>query len=95
MGRMAISSMPLSILDTVAPRLGLGGRASGTFFYVEEANGTPSGRIDVKVRGLTRAGLALASKPIDLAVIASFGGSRAGARAKASPILNAAPRTPA
>jgi translocation and assembly module TamB len=72
--------MPLSILDTVAPRLGLGGRASGTFFYVEEANGTPSGRIDVKVRGLTRAGLALASKPIDLAVIASFGGSRAGAR---------------
>jgi len=76
----ALSSMPLSILDTVAPRLGLGGRASGTFFYVEEANGTPSGRIDVKVRGLTRAGLALASKPIDLAVIASFGGSRAGAR---------------
>lgn len=76
----SLSSMPLSILDTVAPRLGLGGRASGTFFYVEEANGTPSGRIDVKVRGLTRAGLALASKPIDLAVIASFGGSRAGAR---------------
>ncbi len=76
----ALTAMPLSILDTVAPRLGLGGRASGTFFYVEEANGTPSGRIDVKVRGLTRAGLALASKPIDLAVIASFGGSRAGAR---------------
>ena len=76
----ALTSLPLSILDTVAPRLGLGGRASGTFFYVEEANGTPSGRIDVKVRGLTRAGLALASKPIDLAVIASFGGSRAGAR---------------
>lgn len=75
-----LSSMPLSILDTVAPRLGLGGRASGSFFYVDEPDGTPSGRIDMKVRGLSRAGLALASKPIDLAVIASFGGSRAGAR---------------
>lgn len=75
-----LTSMPLSILDTVAPRLGLGGRASGSFFYVDEPNGAPSGRIDMKVRGLSRAGLALASKPIDLAVIASFGGSRAGAR---------------
>lgn len=75
-----LSSMPLSILDTVSPRLGLGGRASGTFFFRQEENGEPSGRIDMKVRGLSRAGLALASKPIDLAVMASFGGSRAGAR---------------
>lgn len=75
-----VTSMPLSILDTVAPRLGLGGRASGSFFYSLEDSGEPSGRIDLKVRGLSRAGLALASKPIDLAVIASFGGSRAGAR---------------
>lgn len=75
-----VTSMPLSILDTVVPRLGLGGRANGSFFYSLEDGGEPSGRIDMKVRGLTRAGLALASKPIDLALIASFGGSRAGAR---------------
>ncbi len=75
-----LSAMPLSILDTVSPRLGLGGRASGSFFYSEEVGGEPTGRIDMKVRGLSRAGLALASKPIDLAVIASFGGARAGAR---------------
>lgn len=75
-----LASMPLSILDTVAPRLGLGGRASGTFFYSEDDAGAPTGRIDMKVRGLSRAGFALASKPIDMAVIASFGGSRAGAR---------------
>lgn len=79
-----VSSMPLSILDTVSPRLGLGGRANGTFFYRLEDNGEPSGRIDMKVRGLSRAGLALASKPIDLAVIASFGGSTAGARVVAA-----------
>ena len=75
-----LTSMPLVILDTISPRLGLGGRASGTLSYSEDADGSPTGRMDVKVRGLSRAGLSLASRPIDLAVVASFGKGRAGAR---------------
>lgn len=75
-----LKAMPLDILDTVAPQLRLGGRASGTLVYREEATGEPSGRMDLKIRGLSRAGLALGSRPIDLAVAASFGDGRGGAR---------------
>lgn len=75
-----VDQLPLDLLDLVAPRLGLGGRASGSLFYSEDANGDPAGRIDLKVRGLTRAGLALASRPVDLAVAATIGGGTAGAR---------------
>lgn len=75
-----LTAMPLAILDIVSPKLGLGGVASGTFFYTEEADGAPSGRIDGKVRGLSRSGLALSSRPVDMAVVASFGSGRAGAR---------------
>jgi translocation and assembly module TamB len=75
-----LTAMPLTILDIISPKLGLGGVASGTFFYTEEADGAPSGRIDGKVRGLSRSGLALSSRPVDMAVVASFGGGRAGAR---------------
>lgn len=75
-----VNDMPLALLDTISPNLGLGGRASGTLFYTEDAQGSPAGRIDLKVRGLSRAGLSLSSRPIDLAVIASFANGRAGAR---------------
>lgn len=75
-----VDQMPLDILDIVAPRLGLGGRASGTLIYAEDADGDPTGRIDLKVRGLTRAGLALASRPVDLAIAATMSNGTAGAR---------------
>ena len=75
-----LSGLPLDLLDILAPRLGLGGRASGTVFYAEDAQGEPAGRIDVKLRGLSRAGVALASRPVDLALVASFGNGEAGAR---------------
>ncbi|MFM7028347.1 MAG: translocation/assembly module TamB domain-containing protein [Chakrabartia sp.] len=75
-----LSSLPLDLLDVLAPRLGLGGRATGTLFYAEDTTGEPAGRIDLKVRGLTRAGVALASRPVDLALVASFGNGEAGAR---------------
>lgn len=75
-----VDQLPLDLLDIIAPRLGLGGRASGTLFYSEDANGDPAGRVDLKVRGLTRSGLALASRPVDLAVAATIGNGTAGAR---------------
>lgn len=75
-----LSGLPLDVLDVLAPRLGLGGRAYGTVFYSEDAQGEPVGRIDLKLRGLSRAGVALASRPVDLALVASFGKGDAGAR---------------
>ncbi|MFM1981350.1 MAG: hypothetical protein RJB22_69 [Pseudomonadota bacterium] len=75
-----VSNLPLDLLNLVAPRLGLGGRASGTLFYAEDDRGGPSGRMDMKVRGLSRAGLALSSRAVDLAVAARFGNGEAGAR---------------
>ena len=45
--------------------------------------GNRSGRIDLKVRGLSRAGLVLASKPIDLGIAAVVEGNNAAMRAVA------------
>jgi translocation and assembly module TamB len=73
--------MPLSILDIGWPELGLGGYASGTLNYRFGAVGTPSGDMNLKVRGLTRSGLVLSSRPVDIGVAAKLAGGNAGIRA--------------
>jgi translocation and assembly module TamB len=47
------------------------------------AGGSPSGRVDLKVRGLSRAGLVLTSKPIDVGLAAVLTGNNAAMRAVA------------
>ncbi|ARS29142.1 translocation/assembly module TamB domain-containing protein [Sphingomonas sp. KC8] len=76
-----LDRMPLSALDILLPRLGLGGQATGRFNYHSEAGGLPSGRADIKVRGLTRSGLVLSSAPVDLGIVAALSGDSAVARA--------------
>ena len=76
-----IEAMPLQLLDLVWPKTGLGGIASGRIAY--RWDGQPSGSANLRVRGLTRAGLVLASKPIDLGVNAVLSGGRAALRAVA------------
>ena len=65
-----LTALPLSILDIGFPGLGLGGTASGSVHYAATADGAPTGRMDVTVRGLTRSGLVLTSRPIDVGVAA-------------------------
>lgn len=77
-----LQSMPLSVLDIVRPSLDLGGLATGRVSYAWN-RGVPSGRANLTVRGLTRAGLVLASKPIDVGLAAVLQGGRAAARAVA------------
>ena len=77
-----LRAMPLSVLDIVNPDLDLGGLASGRLSYAWN-RGSPSGRADLKVRGLNRSGLVLASKPIDVGVAAVLGGGNAAMRAVA------------
>ena len=79
--RADIQSMPLQLFDIVWPKGGLGGIASGRIDY--HWDDAPSGSANLRVRGLSRAGLVLASKPIDVGVNAVLSGGRAAMRAVA------------
>lgn len=78
-----LQSMPLTVLDILQPDLDLGGIASGRLSYAWNG-GRPSGRMDMRVRGLTRAGLVLSSRPIDVGLAAALSGSAAAVRAVAA-----------
>jgi translocation and assembly module TamB len=77
-----LGAMPLDVLDLFWPNLNLSGSATGRLDYAWKSNRT--GRLDLKVRGLSRAGLVLASKPIDVAIAALVSGNQAGLRAVAA-----------
>ncbi|HET7604487.1 MAG TPA: translocation/assembly module TamB domain-containing protein [Sphingomicrobium sp.] len=77
-----LAAMPLEVLDLFWPHLDLSGSASGRVDYAWKSN--RSGRLDLKVRGLSRAGLVLASKPIDLGIAAMVNGNQAALRAVAA-----------
>ncbi|MEO6579673.1 MAG: translocation/assembly module TamB domain-containing protein [Sphingomicrobium sp.] len=79
-----LQGMPLQLLDIGWSNLGLAGIATGRLDYRwHGANGAPSGRADLRVRGLARAGLVLSSKPIDVGLAAVLDGGKAAMRAVA------------
>ena len=77
-----VQRMPLEVLDVAWPGLDLKGSATGRLDYAWKGN--RSGRLDLKVRGLSRAGLVVGSKPIDVGIAAMVTGDRAALRAVAS-----------
>ncbi len=79
-----LARMPLSILDIGYPGLGLGGNASGTLSYAQGGGAAPTGRIDMTVRGLTRSGLVLSSRPVDVGISGVLSPDRIAARAIAA-----------
>ena len=80
-----VQSMPLTVLDIVNPGLGLGGYASGSVSFNQQADGSaPTGRADLRIRNLTRSGLVLSSKPVDAGVAAVLTGNGLVLRAVAS-----------
>lgn len=76
-----LQKMPLSILDMAKAELGLGGMATGSIRYVRPKGGQPTGNAELRIRGLTRSGLSLSSRPIDLGVNAMLSVDRFAARA--------------
>ena len=66
---LAVSRMPLSALDIVYADLGLGGYVSGVIDYRNDHTGVPEGHAALSVMGLTRSGLVLTSRPLDLALV--------------------------
>lgn len=77
---LQLSKMPLSLADIVLDDLGLGGSASGTVNLTQDGFQTPVGEAKLMIRGLTRSGLILTSKPVDLGLNVAISNRNAAAR---------------
>ena len=73
--------IPLSLADIALGDAGLGGTLSGSITYSNVGGSPPSGEAHVKVDGFTRSGLILASRPVDLSLVARLDADRLQARA--------------
>ncbi len=77
----SLTRMPLAILDIAYPGLGLSGSASGSLTIATANGAAPTGKANVTIRGLSRAGLVLSSRPIDVGVAAVLSPDKLGLRA--------------
>ena len=78
---LKMSQMPLSLADAVVQDLGLGGTISGVVDFGADESGLPTGSARVQVDGLTRSGLVLPSRPVDLSLVARLGADQLETRA--------------
>jgi translocation and assembly module TamB len=78
---LKMAQMPLSVGDLFIGDLGLGGSASGVVNYRDAPGSVPTGDAALLVRGLSRSGLVLTSKPIDLSLVARLGSNSLETRA--------------
>ncbi|MDO7835400.1 translocation/assembly module TamB domain-containing protein [Sphingobium sp. HBC34] len=64
-----MQKLPLSLLDIGYDNLGLGGLATGSLSYAQpRGGGLPTGKAELRIRGLSRSGLSLSSRPVDVGV---------------------------
>ena len=75
-----MSKMPLSLMDIVFDDLGLGGLAYGTVKLTQSGSQVPVGNAKLTVKGLTRSGLILTSRPVDLGLNVAISDRNAAAR---------------
>ena len=78
---LKMAQMPLSVGDIFVSDLGLGGSASGIVNYRAAPGSVPTGDAALTIKGLTRSGLVLTSKPIDLSLVARLGAASLETRA--------------
>ncbi|WP_114520560.1 translocation/assembly module TamB domain-containing protein [Altererythrobacter sp. ZODW24] len=76
-----LSKMPLSLVDVVVADLGLGGTISGLVDFRSNGSGAPVGNARVQVSKLTRSGLVLSSRPVNLALVGNLTAARLDMRA--------------
>lgn len=69
----AMDKVPLSVADILVADLGLGGTASGLAEYRHRHGAVPTGSARLMVKGLSRSGLVLTSRPVDLALVGRLG----------------------
>jgi len=83
--KASVEAMPLSVLDLLYPQLGLSGVATGDLDYrLQRGARIPTGRANLRIRGMSRSGLVLTSRPADVAVAAVLTENVAAARAVVS-----------
>lgn len=58
--------VPMALLDIAVRELGFGGNASGTLSFRQADGGLPSGKASIKLDKLTRTGLIVNSRPVDI-----------------------------
>ncbi|MEP2987684.1 MAG: translocation/assembly module TamB domain-containing protein [Parasphingorhabdus sp.] len=75
-----MSKMPLSLMDIAFNDLELGGFASGTVKLSQTNSQTPIGDAKLTIKGLTRSGLILTSRPVDLGLNIAISNRNAAAR---------------
>ncbi len=61
------NTVPLALFDVAVRELGFGGNASGTLSYRQAQGGVPTGKASIKLDNLTRTGLIVSSRPVDIA----------------------------
>ncbi|MCB2089022.1 MAG: translocation/assembly module TamB domain-containing protein [Sphingomonadaceae bacterium] len=79
--QLQLAQMPLSLIDLASADVGLGGTMSGEVEFARRADRPLTGNARVKVDGLTRSGLVLTSRPVDLALVAQLREDRLETRA--------------
>jgi translocation and assembly module TamB len=75
-----MNRMPLSLLDIASDNLGLGGTATGSLSYAQPRDGAPTGMAELRLRGLSRSGLSLSSRPVDIGLNGVLTADRLAAR---------------
>lgn len=78
---LRLANMPLSLLDIAIGDLGVGGTVSGIVNYGRGPDRLPRADARVMIDDLTRSGMVLTSKPVDLALVASLTATDLAARA--------------
>lgn len=78
---LALARMPLSLADVVLANAGLGGVGSGLVTYRHHHGSAATGSARLQVRGLTRSGLVLTSRPVDADLVADLTASAVQLRA--------------
>ncbi|MEP5937155.1 MAG: translocation/assembly module TamB domain-containing protein [Erythrobacter sp.] len=78
---LKLDRMPLSLTTIVAPDLGIAGTISGLVEYSATEGSAPTGSAKVKIDQLTRSGLVLSSRPLDVVLIAELKPDRVAAHA--------------
>jgi len=69
--KAGVQGMPLSVLDIFYPALGLSGSATGDVDYrIPHGGSLPTGRANLRIKGLSRSGLVQTSRPADVALAA-------------------------
>lgn len=78
---LKLDQVPLALADLAQRDLGLGGSISGLATYSSSPGTAPTGNARIRVSGLTRAGLLVASTPVDLALVTALDAQRLTAKA--------------